>query len=161
MEENKVKIDNKVVKKVEKLAKELFSLIGVETKLELSHDKENDVVKIEITSTEAMGLLIGRRGETINAIQSVLGMMARTALSGWVRIVVNIGDYREKQEDSLKDLATNTAARARETGEPQTLYNLTPSQRRIVHMSLSEESDLVTESQGEGLERHLIVSLKK
>jgi spoIIIJ-associated protein len=74
--------------------------------------------------------------------------------------VVNVGDYMQKQEEQLRDLAAATAERARETGDPQLLYNLNPSQRRIIHMALSEE-DVETVSEGEGRDRHLVVSLKK
>jgi spoIIIJ-associated protein len=74
--------------------------------------------------------------------------------------VVNVGDYREKEEDYLKSLAASTAQRARETKEPQNLYNLKPWQRRIIHLALSEEKDLTTESMGEGEERYLIIKPK-
>ena len=87
--------------------------------------------------------------------------MSRQKLEGWVRVLVNVGDWRQKQEEQLTALATSAAERARETKEAQLLYNLNPSQRRVVHMALGNEKDLTTESQGEGKDRHLVVSLKK
>lgn len=159
-EETKISITKKVVDEVKKLAEELFTLMGLKVELDVSHDKENDAVKIDIKSTDSTGLIIGRRGESISAIQSVLGMMARQRLDGWVRVVVNVGDYREKQEVQLSDLAAQTAQRVRETGTPQSLYNLDSSQRRLIHLALSNEKDLVAESEGEGRDRHLVISLK-
>ncbi len=160
MEEVNIKIDKEVLKQVEDLSKELFELIGLKPDIEISHDKENEAVLVELKSDDSTGLIIGRRGETILSIQSVLGMMVRQKVGGWVRIVVNIGDWREKQEEQLKELAKTAAERARETGEPQRLYNLSASQRRVIHLTLSEDKDVKTESEGEGRDRHLVISLK-
>ena len=76
-------------------------------------------------------------------------------------MAVNVGDWREKQEDYLKSLALSALSRARATNEPQPLYNLNASQRRTIHLYLSSEKDVETESFGEGKERYLIVRLKK
>lgn len=162
MEDNKeIKITAKVVKTAQELTDKLFSLMGTKAKGKVGFDKEDNAIRVDIDTEDETGLLIGSRGETVNAIQTSLGMMLRNELDGWVRVLVNIGDWREKQEEQLKDLATQAAERARETGEPQTLYNLSPAQRRIVHMVLSEEKDLETESFGEEEERYLVVKPKK
>ena len=76
-------------------------------------------------------------------------------------MVGNVGDWREKQEEHLRILAKEAAERAKETGNPQPIYNLTPSQRRIVHMELTNDKEVVTESTGEGDERYLVISPKK
>ena len=161
MEDVNIKIDKKVLEKVSSLTQELFSLVGIEVAAKVTHDKENDAVLVDLASDDSAGLLIGRRGETISALQYILGMMLRKNLGGWVRVIINVGDYREKQEDQLTDLAMSAAERARETREPQLLYNLNPSQRRVVHVALSKEEDLETMSEGEGKDRHLVITLKK
>lgn len=161
VQEKEVKITKAVVETVNGLASELIKLIGQEITMDVVHDKEADAVLVNLESPDSAGLIIGRRGETVLAIQYVLGMMVRTALDGWVRIVVNVGDWREKQEEQLIQMAKQTAERARETGEPQMLYNLNPSQRRVIHIFLANEKDIETLSEGEGNERHLVVSQKK
>src|SRR3990172_1360376 len=93
--------------------------------------------------------------------EEVLGMMVRQETGEWKRVLVNVGDWREKQEEYLTQMAKTTAERAKTTGEPQPLYNLTPAQRRVIHMALSEDSEIETESQGEGEERYLVVKPKK
>ena len=160
MESTNLKIDKEVLKVVADLTKELFELIGLKPEIEIVHDKENEAIMVNLKSDDSTGLIIGRRGETISAIQSVLGMMVRQKAGGWVRIMLNIGDWREKQEEQLKELATSAAQRARETGEAQMLYNLSASQRRVIHMTLSEEKDIKTESEGEGRDRHLVINIK-
>lgn len=145
-----------------KLTKDLFDLIGLKSIPEVSEDKENDAYLVTVSGDEETGLLIGSRGRTLSSLQSLLGLMYRQKTEGeWKRIVVNVSDYREKEEERLRQLAHQTAERAKTTGDSQQLYNLNASQRRIVHMTLAEDSDIVTESQGEGADRYLVVSPKK
>lgn len=151
----------KNVEVLQKLSEELFELMTVSAKIEASYDKENEAFVVNIDGGDATGLLIGKKGETLNSIQTILGVLLKQKTGEWMRVVVNVGDYREKEEDYLKGLAETTAARAKETGEPQSLYNLKPWQRRVVHMALSEDKDLVTQSAGEGEERYLVVKSKK
>lgn len=159
--EDEKKVTKKAVATVKELAEELFTLMGVDVEYEVVEDKNNNAVFVDIDAEEETGLLIGHRGETIAAIQAALGMMARQKTGDFIRIIVNVGDWREKQEDQLRSLAEQAAQRARETGESQPLYNLNAAQRRIVHVILSEEEDVETESHGEGQDRYLVVNLKK
>jgi spoIIIJ-associated protein len=131
------------------LVTELFELIGTKSKFEVSYNKEQEAFEIDVDAGEETGLLIGRKGDNLLSIQTILGLMYKNNTGEWVRVVVNVGDYKEKEEEYLKGLAQSASARAKETGEPQSLYNLKPAQRRIVHMFLSEDSTITTESTGE------------
>lgn len=145
----------------EKMANKLLSLMETKAQAKVSEDKKNEAVRVDIETEEETGLLIGRHGETIEAIQSLLGMMLKKKTGDWVRVIVDVGGWREKQEDKLRDLANQTAERAKETGEGQPLYNLSPAQRRIIHLTLADDPDIETESAGEGEERYLIIRPKK
>lgn len=142
---------------VENVCNELLDLIGVKTKPSVKHDKENDSYFVSLHTDEEAGLLIGNRGETINSIQLIVGLVVANKVGEWVRVIVNVGDWREKEEERLEGLAEQAADRAISTGEPQPLYNLRAAQRRIVHMFLSKDKNVVTESHGEGDERYLVV----
>jgi len=157
MPAKKKKIDKLSLAK--KATLKILKMMGTDAKATFSYSEENDEILVEIKTSEETGLLIGHRGETINALQSIIGMIIRRNMGEWTRVIVNIGDWRAKQEDYLKGLANQAAERAKETGEPQTLYNLTPAQRRIVHLALAEEKDIETESHGEEGERYLVVKL--
>lgn len=154
MAKNKIKL-------VEEIAKELFSLIGSEAEVTVGEDKANEAILVKIDTQTETGLLIGRRGETLNSIQLILGMMVRQKLGEWVRITVNVGDWREKQEDQLKDLAQQAALKAKETGEPQPIYSLSAAERRIIHLVLADDKEVSTVSEGEGDERYLVVKPAK
>ena len=145
---------------IKEIAEEILKLMDLTCEIKISYDKSTQVYLLDISAGEEAGLLIGKKGETIDAIQVVINMILRQKTGDWLRVVVNVADFREKEISRMKELAEQTAQRVRETGEQQNLYNLTPSQRRIVHMSLSEEKDIQTESVGEGLSRYLVVSKK-
>jgi len=148
------------VKITQKFVDELLTLMASQAKAEVTLDKTNDVLLVNIDSGEETGLLIGRQGETLLALQSIIGIAVKQLLGEWKRVAVDIADWREKQEEHLKDLATSTALRAIETGEDQPLYNLTPAQRRVVHMALAERDDVTSESVGEGPDRYLVIKVK-
>jgi len=148
------------IKIVKDLSEELLRLLETQAKVEVTSNDEG-AMNVNIDSKEETGLLIGRRGETLTSFQTILSLMVRQKVGEWVRVVVNVGDYREKEEENLQRLAQETAERAKQTGEPQTLYNLNPSQRRLIHITLSNDPEIETESQGEGNERYLVVRSKK
>jgi len=151
---NKVKI-------LQKLTDELLSLMATKAKAVASYDKGNEAFMVDIDAGDETGLLIGKKGETLLGIQTVLGFLLKQKTGEWNRVLVNVGDYREKEEGYLKDLAASTAQRAKETGEPQNLYNLKAWQRRVIHLALSEDKGVTTESEGEGEERYLSIKPKK
>lgn len=146
---------NEVVKR---LTAETLSRLGVQGEAGVSQNSEGHIlVQIE---TEEAGILIGRHGETIDALQTFLNQAVFQKTGEWYRIVVNIGDYRERREESLQNLAVSLAARVKETGEAQPIFNLKPNERRIVHTLLSEDPEVTTESEGEGRDRHIIIKPK-
>lgn len=148
---------NKKVEILEKLVSELLKLMSTNAKPSVTYDKKNELFIVDLDAGDETGLLIGKKGETLGSLQTILGLMFKQATGEWYRVVVNVGDYRQKEEDYLTNLALSTASRAKETGEPQSLYNLKAWQRRIVHMALSEDKEIVTESVGEGEERYLVI----
>jgi spoIIIJ-associated protein len=145
------------IKILEEISEKLLSLMTSKAKATVEYDKDGEVYVVNIEAGEETGLLIGKKGDTLLSIQTILGVLFKQKVGEWKKIVVNVGDYREKEEDYLRNLATTTAERAKETGNPQNLYNLKAWQRRIVHMALSEDKGITTESEGEGEDRYLVV----
>ncbi|OGM21719.1 hypothetical protein A2955_03730 [Candidatus Woesebacteria bacterium RIFCSPLOWO2_01_FULL_37_19] len=161
------KVSKKVSKKtkptekiLEEISNKLFNLIGTDAKATVVEDKENATFMVNVEAEEEAGLLIGNRGKTIYSLQTVLNLILKQRTGEWYRVVVNIGDWLEKEKERLEQLAQQTKDRAKETGESQVLYNLTPGQRRLVHLYLSEDKSVDTKSEGEGENRYLIVSPK-
>lgn len=150
--------NNKLEKIIEEKAKKLLELLGSTAEVTVTDNK--DSFSVDIKAEDETGLLIGRHGETINSIQTIIALSLREELED-KRVFINVGDWREKQEEKLKEMAEQVYQRVIETKEPQPLYNLTPAQRRIIHIVLAEKKDVETESTGEGENRYLLVKPKK
>lgn len=148
-------------KVLKELTDELLKMMSTRATAEVSVDKDNECYAVNINGGDETGLLIGKKGETLLSIQTILGVLLKGKTGEWERITVNVGDYLEKEEEYLKNLAISAASRAKETGDPQSLYNLKSNQRRIIHMILAEDNEVVTESVGEGEERYLVVKTAK
>lgn len=144
---------------IEKEANELLSNLEVSAKSTAEFNEENGTVNVQIDSEEAAAL-IGFHGETLQSIQMILSFMVHKSLGNWVKVIVNIGDYRQKREEQLNRLALSLAMKVKFSGEAQAIQNLTPSERRIVHLALADNPDVSTESEGEGRERQLIIRPK-
>jgi len=151
----------KKVKDAQDIANKLLELLGTEAKASAEFDKKAEAILINIETDSETGLLIGRHGETLDSLQGVISMMLFQKHQEWYRVLLNLGDWREKQEERLNDLAKQASERAKQTGDTQNLYNLNATQRRIVHLELSKDTDVETESVGEGVERYLTIRPKK
>lgn len=149
-------VKRKVNELIKLEAERLLELLGVEGSVEVSQDTENQLYTVQVETDQA-AILIGHRGETLGAFQLILRQIVFVRNQEPAQIVVNVGDWRTKREDTLRALAFSAASRAKSTGAPQHLYDLSPSERRFVHMELSEDSEVLTESEGEGRDRHLVV----
>lgn len=137
----------------------MLGVLGIKAEAQVSQDQENEAYLVEINSNEA-GVLIGHHGETISAFQLLLGQIVNQKTGEWARILVNVGDWRQRREETLRALAQTLAAKTKETGEPQHIYDLTPAERRIVHIALAEDPEVTTESEGEGRDRHIVIKPK-
>lgn len=146
---------------LKEITEKLFDLMMVKVKVDVDFDKKDEAFVVNVDAGDTTGLLIGKRGETLLSIQNILAVLFKQEQGEWKKIVVNVGDYRQKEEEYLKNLATSTAERAIETNSPQNLYNLKPWQRRVIHMFLSENKEVTTTSEGEEEERYLIITPKK
>jgi spoIIIJ-associated protein len=146
--------------------RELLEKMGVRANVAVSmmpqeEDEPNQrpVVKIDITGND-MSILIGRKAETLNALQYVTRLIVGKELGRSVMINVDVQGYRKRKEDSLRRLAQTVARQAVETGRRQYLEPMTPAERRIIHIELRDHPDVYTESIGEGSRRKVTISPK-
>lgn len=143
------------------VASQILLLLEIGGRVGVDEDKENNSYIVSLDAPNESGLLIGRQGKTLEAFQQILNLAVRQRTGEWSHIVVDVADWREKEESRLTDLAMQTADRVRQSGQAQELYNLNGAQRRIVHLALANMDDIETTSEGEGENRYLVVQLKK
>jgi len=112
---------------------------------------------VEGADEEAMGLLIGRRGETLRSLQFLLNLLVSRRIQKWPQLVVDVGNYRQRRQESLESLARRMAERVRQTGRPIMLEPMAAYERRIVHLALRNDKTIYTESSGEGENRKIVI----
>jgi spoIIIJ-associated protein len=112
---------------------------------------------VEGADEEAMSLLIGRRGETLRSLQFMVNLLVSRHVQKWPQIVVDVGNYRQRRQESLEGLARRMAERVRQSGRPLTLEPMGGYERRIVHLSLRDDPTVFTESSGEGENRKVVI----
>ena len=144
--------------KAEEFLKTVVSMMGVDA----SFDVEKDDETMSITmSGDKMGLLIGRRGETLDALQYLTSIVANKDRDDYLRVSLDTENYREKRKDVLEKLANKIADKVVRNCRKMTLEPMNPFERRIIHAALQNHDMVTTSSVGEEPERRVVVSLKK
>lgn len=146
------------IDEVKQITEELLSKLEITGTVSVDLD-ETGAYRVHI-ETEETGLLIGFHGKTLESFQIILSIMVSKKLDAWVKVYVNVGDYREKREEALMYMAQRAADRAIASGRPVELTRLTASERRVIHLTLSGDERVATESVGEGESRILVVKPK-
>ncbi|MGI5836217.1 MAG: RNA-binding cell elongation regulator Jag/EloR [Chloroflexota bacterium] len=147
-----------VVAVAEELLAQLLDKMGIEADVNAKEDMgdEQTPILLEVTGDD-LGILIGRRGETLSALQFLLNLMVGKQLNSWVRIVIDVEGYRSRREESLRSLASRVAERVRRTGQAIALDPMPANERRIVHLALQGNPYVTTESHGFGEDRRVSV----
>lgn len=119
--------------------------------------EQNIVLYIEGLDEETVGLLIGRRGDTLRSFQFLLNTIVQRHADHWPHLTIDVGNYRQRRQESLEGLARRVAEQVRSTRRPQTLEPMQAYERRIVHMALRADTSVRTESEGVGESRRITV----
>ncbi len=129
--------------------------VNVSRTLRAANDPESGGPIIDLAGEDS-GLLIGRRGQTLQALQFLVNLIVRKQFEG-VRVVLDVENYRQRRESQLRDMATKVAERVAQTGRSITLEPMSPADRRIIHTSLTDHPGVSTESTGEGEGRKVTI----
>ena len=112
----------------------------------------------QITLTgDGLGVVIGRRGETLDALQYLVSLAANAGVSGYYRVVLNTGDFRQKREQTLIALAKRMSEQAIKSGKCRTLEPMNPYERRIIHTAVQKVNGAISWSEGENANRHVVI----
>lgn len=113
--------------------------------------------KIVLEGSDALGMIIGRRGETLDALQYLASLVANENGGGYYRVVIDIGNYRERRENTLEGLAKRTAGQVLRTGRSRSLEPMNPYERRIIHTAVQNIEGVTSTSIGEGSSRRVVI----
>ncbi|MGQ9512253.1 RNA-binding cell elongation regulator Jag/EloR [Thermodesulfitimonas sp.] len=140
------------------LVQSILSALGLNGQVNVREDAE--AIEIEITG-EKLGVLIGRRGETLNALQYLVALAVNRGEEEKKRVFVDVGGYRKKRDETLRALALKLAEKVKRRGRSIVLEPMSPHERRIIHMTLRERDDIYTFSEGEEPFRKIVISPRK
>lgn len=139
--------------------KEITRLMGVDVAIEMGTDTEGNVYGSMAGDT--LGILIGRRGETLDALQYLTSLKVNRGREGYIRVTLDTENYRARREDTLIRLANRMANRALRTGHRVSLEPMNPYERRIIHYALQQNGSVDTHSEGDEPNRHVVITVKK
>ena len=147
----------------EKVVTELISLMHLEASVSARFDDPDregrKSVCVEVNGKD-LGVLIGRRGQTINAFQRIAALIVSKEMSRWVRLSIDVEGHRSRREKQLRSMANRLANQVAQTGRSQSLEPMPANERRIVHMELQNHPDVVTNSVGEDPQRKVMIQPK-
>ena len=159
MLENDQVVADSAAGKAQAFLKELTHLMGVEVDVAVGNDAEGNVF-VKMTG-DTLGILIGRRGETLDALQYLTSLKINRGQEGYTRVTLDTENYRAKREDTLIRLANRMANRAVKTGRKVSLEPMNPYERRIIHSALQANEAVDTHSEGDEPNRHVVITLRK
>lgn len=145
---------NEHTQTVKEVAEKLLSLLGINASVDVTTEEGVYTVVLE---TEESGMLIGYHGETLESLQTVLSLCATKEAGEFVRVSVEVGDYKKNRVEYLKHLVEQAKEQALSQGSGVSLSNLKSWERRAVHMMLQDDQEVTSESMGEGRDRVLVV----
>lgn len=144
------------LERAREFVRQVVHLMGAPGEVE-TRRVERDLFVLNVVAQRA-GLLIGHRGQTLEALQLLVSLVANRAVEGpWVRFVLDSGDYRRRREAALRSLALRTARRVRQEGKSVALEPMSPLERRVIHMALVDDPAVTTRSEGEEPNRRVVI----
>ena len=159
--EKKSSVSNaEIVKKTDEYLAKLFKAMDIETEVTIDFDEENNNMDINLEGSE-MGILIGKRGQTLDALQYLISLFVNKESEAYVRVKLDTENYRARRKDTLENLAKNIAFKVKRSRRSVTLEPMNPYERRIIHSALQNDKYVATRSEGEEPYRKVVVYLKK
>ena len=139
---------------------EVFEKMNLEVEIIAKFDEIEGVIDVELKGPE-MGVLIGKRGQTLDSLQYLTNLAVNRKSDNYLRVKIDTEDYRRRRKETLENLAKNMAYKVKRTKRPVSLEAMNPYERRIIHSALQNDKFVVTHSEGEEPYRHVVVKLKR
>lgn len=138
----------------------VFDAMGLAVDVEVKMNEEEKEMDVNLTGEE-MGLLIGKRGQTLDSLQYLVSLVVNKESEDYLRVKLDTENYRERRKETLETLAKNIAYKVKRTRRPVSLEPMNPYERRIIHSALQNDKYVFTKSEGEDPFRHVVIALKK
>ena len=155
----KAKVKSSVLDIAKTFLNEVFEAMGLTVVITIKYDDIENFMDIDLSGDE-MGVLIGKRGQTLDSLQYLTSLVVNKEAENYIRVKVDTENYRKRRKDTLENLAKNIAFKVKRTKRTLSLEPMNPYERRIIHSALQGDKYVTTHSEGEEPFRRLVVTLK-
>ena len=152
--------NEEIERRINNFLGEMFNAMDIPVEVKITFDTQEECVNVELLG-DNMGLLIGKRGQTLDSIQYLTSLVVNKGKEKYVRIKVDTENYRQRRNDTLESLAKNIAYKVKRSRRSVALEPMNPYERRIIHSALQNDTFVSTKSEGEEPFRHVVVYLDK
>ena len=156
----KARVKCSVEDKAKDFLKEVFDAMNLAVIIDVKYDETENSMDIDLSGDE-MGVLIGKRGQTLDSLQYLVSLVVNKDMDNYIRVKVDTENYRQRRKETLENLAKNISYKVKRTKRPVSLEPMNPYERRIIHSALQNDRYVTTHSEGEEPYRHVVVVLKK
>lgn len=156
----KARIKGTVADKAKDFLKEIFDAMNMVVVVNAKYDEDSRNLNIDLSGDE-MGVLIGKRGQTLDSLQYLVSLVVNKETDEYIRVKVDTEDYRNRRRETLENLAKNIAYKVKRTRRPVSLEPMNPYERRIIHSALQNDKYVTTHSEGDEPFRRVVVTPKR
>lgn len=156
----KAKVKSSVTDKAKEFLDSVFEAMGLVVVVNIKYDEIDNYMDIDLSGDE-MGVLIGKRGQTLDSLQYLVSLVVNKEAESYIRVKVDTENYRKRRKETLENLAKNIAYKVKRTKRPVSLEPMNPYERRIIHSALQNDKYVTTHSEGEEPFRRVVVVLKR
>lgn len=139
---------------------QVFEAMNMKVEIVIQKSDEENVYDVELKGDE-MGVLIGKRGQTLDSLQYLTNLAINKHAENYVKVKLDTEDYRKRRKETLENLARNIAYKVKRTKKPVSLEPMNPFERRVIHSALQNDRYVVTHSEGDEPYRHVVITLKR
>ena len=151
---------SEIEKKAVKFLTDVFASMNLPVNIDAKYDETLCELNIDLSGDE-MGVLIGKRGQTLDSVQYLVSLVVNKGTGDYIRVKVDTENYRQRRKDTLENLAKNIASKVKRTRHAVSLEPMNPYERRIIHSALQDDRFVTTHSEGEEPYRHVVVTMKR
>lgn len=157
----RVKEEEKTIDiKAKDFLSDVFKSMNLAVVIDAAYDDIENALDIELSGDE-MGVLIGKRGQTLDSLQYLVSLVVNKDVDDYIRVKLDTENYRQRRKETLENLAKNISYKVKRTRRPVSLEPMNPYERRIIHSALQNDKYVTTHSEGEEPYRKVVVTLKK
>ena len=138
----------------------VFAAMDLQVEIIIDRPEDGNVINVELKGDD-MGVLIGKRGQTLDSLQYLTNLAVNKHAENFVKVKIDTEDYRKRRRETLENLARNIAYKVKRTKHPVSLEPMNPFERRVIHSTLQNDKFVTTHSEGEEPYRHVVVTLKR